>query len=287
MNRREFLQQSAVISVTASTFMRGVNWPIGCFNRPWTQWSYDQTLDSIKAAGYHLTGLLTRTKDDPFIAADATPAYLESLKKKIAARDLKVNMGALRSRHSIPLEDSIRDVHIQIDNARILGLEYLLTFGVDDASQQDHYFRVMSDAAQYAQSQGLKLATKPHGGSSGAADDMLHTLERVNHPNFKIWFDAGNIIYYTGKDPVKELEPIARHVSGFCAKDCGSVKGEVMIQFGTGKVDFKSVFGALKAAGFSGPVMVECCAIAATPKETAANARANREFLEKVFASVS
>src|SRR5580765_4679054 len=117
MNRREFLQQSAVISVTASTFMRGVNWPIGCFNRPWTKWSYDQTLDSIKAAGYHLTGLLTRTKDDPFIAADATPAYLESLKKKIAARDLKVNMGALRSRHSIPLEDSMRDVHVQIDNA--------------------------------------------------------------------------------------------------------------------------------------------------------------------------
>ena len=76
-------------------------------------------------------------------------------------------------------------------------------------------------------------------------------------------------------------------MSGFCAKDCGSVKGEVIDSVRNGKVDFKSVFGALKAAGFSGPVMVECCAIAATPEETAANARANREFLEKVFASVS
>jgi len=274
------------MAATASISMKAVKWPIGCFNRPWTKWSYDQTLDSIKGAGYSLTGLLTRTKDDPFIASDATPGYLEALKKKIAARGLKANMGALRSRHSIPLDDSIRDAHTQIDNARFLGLEYLLTFGVDDPSQEDHYFRVMSDAAQYAQKQGLKLVTKPHGGSSGAADEMLHTLERVNHPNFNIWFDAGNIIYYTGKDPVKELEPIARHVSGFCAKDCGSVKGEVMIQFGAGKVDFKSVFGVLKSAGFSGPVMVECCALATTPEEVASNARANREFLEKVFASL-
>ena len=123
---------------------KGVTGQSSCFSRPWTKWSYDQTLDSIKAAGYHLTGLLTRTKDDPFIASDATPEYLETLKKKIVARGLESQHGRSRSRHSIPLEDSIRDVHVQIDNARFLGLEYLLTFGVDDASQQDHYFRVMA-----------------------------------------------------------------------------------------------------------------------------------------------
>src|SRR5262249_24648928 len=166
MNRREFLQQSAVLAASVSTLTKAVNWPIGCLNRPWTKWTYDQTLDSIKSAGYKLTGLLTRTRDDPFIAPDATPAYLEALKKKLAARGLIANMGALRSRHSIPLEESIRDVHVQIDNAHFLGLEYLLTFGVDDPSQQDHYFRVMSDAAQYSQTKGLKLVTKPHAGSS-------------------------------------------------------------------------------------------------------------------------
>jgi hypothetical protein len=32
--------------------------------------------------------------------------------------------------------------------------------------------------------------------------------------------------------------------------------------------------------------MVECCKIGATPEETMANARANREFLEKALASV-
>jgi sugar phosphate isomerase/epimerase len=144
----------------------------------------------------------------------------------------------------------------------------------------------MSAAAAHAQERGLKLVMKPHGGSSGAADEIQTVMKAVNHPNFKIWYDAGNIIYYTGKDPIEELKPIARHVTGFCAKDCASVKSDVMIQFGTGKVDFAGVFATLKAAGFDGPIMVECCKIGATPEETATNARANREFLEKVFATI-
>ncbi len=82
------------------------------------------------------------------------------------------------------------------------------------------------------------------------------------------------------------MERVAGHVTGFCAKDCGQPKGDVMIQFGTGKVDFKGVFGKLKAAGFKGPVMVECCALGPTPDVVTANAKANREFLEKVLAEI-
>ena len=89
-----------------------------------------------------------------------------------------------------------------------------------------------------------------------------------------------------GTDPLAELEPIAKHVTGFCAKDCAVPKGDVMIQFGTGKVDFAAVFATLKAAGFDGPIMVECCKIGATAEETTANARANRTFLETVLARV-
>ena len=57
----------------------------------------------------------------------------------------------------------------------------------------------------------------------------------------------------------------------------------VMIQFGTGKVDFAGVFTKLKSLGFSGPIMIEGTAVGATVQETIANARANREFLEKMI----
>lgn len=290
MNRREFIQYTALVTAATAaielTAEAKVNWPVGCFNRPWTKWSFDETLKQIKAAGYKTTGLLSRTREEPFISADARPEYLDALKKKLAASGLTANMGALRSRHNIPIEDSIKEMRQQIDNAKLLGLQFILSFGVDKPEEYAHYYKVMRESAAYADEKKIKLVMKPHGGGSGASEEIIRAMKEVNHRNFRIWYDAGNIIHYTGKDPVEELKPIAQHVTGFCAKDCGAVKGEVMMQFGEGKVSFAGVFKALKAAGFKGPIMVEGVKVGATPEETAANAKANREFLEKILASV-
>lgn len=291
MNRRHFFHRAAVCATgTASGALVarpvGVNWPVGCFNRPWVKWPFDQTLQEVKAAGYKVVGLLTRTKGEPFIGADATPEYLSGLKKRIAASGVEANMGALRLRLAGPLEAAVLETRKQIDNAHFLSLKYVLTFGADDPKEADAFARVMADAAAHAQDKGVRLVMKPHGGISGASAEILKVIKAVGHPNFGIWYDAGNIIHYTGKDPLTELDPIAAHVTGFCAKDCGAMKGDVMTQFGTGKVDFAAVFKRLKAAGFNGPVMVEGVKVGATPAETTSNAKANREFLERVLASL-
>jgi sugar phosphate isomerase/epimerase len=290
MNRREFIEQAIItgmaISLPRSAEARAVRWQIGCFNRPWTRWPFDQALKEIKAAGYKTTGLLSRTKDEPFIGADATTDYLAGLKKRIAESGLGVNMGALRSRHNIALNDAISEVRKQIDNARFLSLKYVMSFGADKPEEFAHYFKVMSDAAAYAQDKKIKLVMKPHGGISGSSGEILRVIKEVNHRNFSIWYDAGNIIHYTGKDPVAEIDPIAEHITGFCAKDCGELKGDVMIQFGAGKVDFPAVFKKLKSAGFNGPVMVECCKVGQTPEETTENARANREYLARILVTL-
>lgn len=297
LTRRHFLTAATGAAAATALLARSAfaadkssptRWPVGCFNRPWTKWSYDETLDSIKAAGYTTTGLLSAVvaKGDIFTSANATPEYLASLKQKIAARGLKVNMTALRLKNDLPLAEVIADTRKQIENARTVGVEFALTFGEDKPERYEKYFKVMADTAAFAQERGIKLVMKPHGGGSGSSEEIRAAIKAVGHPNFKIWYDAGNIIYYTGKDPIAELEPIIEHVTGFCAKDCGAPKGDVMIQFGTGKVDFAGVFKKLKSAGFNGPIMVECCKIGATPQETMENARANRLFLEKVLASV-
>lgn len=295
-NRREFLRDSAlaagalaaagVLPVFAGLAPK-VAWPIGCFNRPWSKWPFEETIKAVKVAGYGITGLLTRTRMDPFISPEATPEYLWGLKSGLVAAGVTANMAALSSRHDIPIEETNLSLRTQIDNAAYVGVKTVLTFGTDKPDQWEHYFKAMAYAAAYAQEKGIQVAMKPHGGSSGASEEIIAGIRKVGHPNFKIWYDAGNIIHYTGKDPVEELKPIVQYVTGFCAKDCGQPKGDVMIQFGTGKVDFKGVFQVLKSAGFNGPVMVEGVAPGETPDAIAANAKANREFLEKVFAQLA
>ena len=260
-------------------------WPIGCFNRAWTNWSYDDALDGIAAAGYKLTGLLSGHRGEAFTSSKATPEYLDELKERIARRGLSVNMTAIHFRPEAPLSENVADVRKQIENAARLELQFMLTFGVDQPAHYEDFYRLMSGASAQAEKHNLHFVLKPHGGGSGASEEILRCLEKVSQPNFRIWYDAGNIIYYTGKDPVTELGPIAKYVTGFCAKDCPGPKGEVMSQFGTGKVDFKAVFAKLRESGFNGPIMVEGVRVGATAEETTANARANREFLEKILAA--
>lgn len=293
MNRRTFLQTATVgapalasLSWTSAWAAEKTNWPIGCFNRAWTKWNYDDALDGMAAAGYKLTGLLSGHRGEAFTSSAATPEYLEGLKKRLAQRGLAVNIMAIRFRPDAALEESIADLRKQIENAARLELKFMLTFGVDQPAHYENFYRLMADAAVQGGKRGLQIVLKPHGGGSGASEEILRCLEKVAQANFKIWYDAGNIIYYTGKDPLAELEPIARHVTGFCAKDCPAPKGEVMSQFGTGKVDFKAVFAKLKSVGFNGPIMVEGVKVGATAEETTANARANREFLERVVGSI-
>jgi sugar phosphate isomerase/epimerase len=307
MNRRQFLQTAVGVTIanlpanpSASPSGGSViaeskenkekamaaKWQIGCFNRPWSNWSYDEALDGMQAAGFHLTGFLGDHKGEAFIYPEATAESLDNLHKRCEARGLKVTFGRMRARHDGPLEETIALVHKQVDHASRMHLKYLMTLGTDKPEEYDHFYHVMADASAYAQPRGIQIVFKPHGGCSASADEILHCIERVDHPNFRLWYDAGNIIHYTGKDPVADVERVARYVTGFCAKDCAGRGGDVMIQLGEGKVDFGGVFRKLKAAGFQGPVMIECCG-GQTQPEVIAKARENRLFLERLFASSS
>jgi sugar phosphate isomerase/epimerase len=261
------------------------NRQIGCFSRPWSPWSFEEALDGMKAAGFDRIGLLGGHKGERFLSPDTTPEYLDDLKQRIAARGLEAIFGRLPTRHDIPLPEAVAGVRQSIDQAHRLGLNYLMSFASDKPPEYAHYYRVMAEAAAYAEPYRIQIVFKPHGGCSASADEMLECMEKVAHPNFGLWYDAGNIIHYTGKDPLTDVERVAGCVTGFCAKDCAEPGGEVMIQFGDGKVDFAGVFQRLQAAGFSGPVMIECCAGQTLPEVTQ-KASENRLFLERLLASV-
>ena len=240
-------------------------------------------LDGVKAAGYRVVGLQTPTAADPFVGSAAKPDYLAALKRKIAEHGLTATMSRLRTLDAADYTAATADIRKQVENAKTLGLGTLINTGTAKPELYQPWYRLMAYAAAYMADHGIKLVTKPHGGVNAAAKELLVCLEEIKHPNLGIWYDAGNIIHYTGKDPLGELEPIISHVTAFTAKDCAAKGGEVMLQFGDGKVDFPAIFRRLKQAKFDGPVMVESCAIGSTAAETTSNARANRLFLERAM----
>jgi sugar phosphate isomerase/epimerase len=305
-------------------------WLIGCHTRPFGGFRASQTanpdyiLDAVKAAGYQYSDMISAAPPAPARGSAAaggraaagpraggpasiTPDMIAAMKEKLAARGLKSNIASMpTAAKGVSLSDAIAAARAVVANAHDLGQKYALNLGTEDEELWIEWCKVLADAAAFGQERGVKVVVKHHHGMNNTSLDLLAWTKQVNHPNFGLFVDPGNIVYYTGKDPVKQIALIAPYVAGVVAKDCnaphfmerevsapplgpavtGAGNPEVMIQFGTGKVDFAALYKLLKAAGFNGPTMVEGTAVAPTLDETIANARANREFLEKIFASL-
>ncbi|MFT4587785.1 MAG: sugar phosphate isomerase/epimerase [Limisphaerales bacterium] len=294
INRRRFLAQAGVaaagtaafsFNATAANAKPPVDWPIGCFNRPWGKFSYDDALDGLTAAGFKTTGIVGRhkTKPESLLTPDADADYLDRLKGRIAERGLKPIIAWIYGPKAKDHKGAVAELKKLTDNARQLGLETLLSGGPRRNETVEYYSGVISEVSAYAADQGIKIAMKPHGGDGA---EITRCFELVDHGNFSLWYDAGNIIYYTGQNPVVELKNLASKVTGFCAKDCGGKGSPVMIQFGEGKVNFQRVFQTLKDAGFNGPVMIECTGESDSPEQATQLAIANRDFLKNVFAGL-
>jgi sugar phosphate isomerase/epimerase len=292
--RRRFLAQAGVAGAGTAAFSfnaaaaeakPSVDWPIGCFNRPWGKFSYDDALGGLKAAGFKTIGIVGRHKTEPesLLTPDADADYLDRLKGRIAERGLKPIIAWIYGPTARDHKGAIAELKKLIDNTRRLGLETLLSGGPRRNETVDYYSGVISEVSAYAADQGIKIAMKPHGGDGA---EITRCFELVDHANFSLWYDAGNIIYYTGQNPVAELRNLASKVTGFCAKDCGGKSSPVMIQFGEGKVNFQRVFQTLKNAGFNGPVMIECTGEPDSAEHATKLAIANRDFLKNVFAGL-
>ena len=62
--------------------------------------------------------------------------------------------------------------------------------------------RVQWYRSTIGQKSTLKVVVKHHHGLNNTSLDLLAWIKQVNHPNFGAFFDPGNVVYYTGKDPV-------------------------------------------------------------------------------------
>lgn len=291
MNRRQFLQRMA-----ATTGAAGLAIPrpcaaaepaldgfqIGCYTRPWDELDLETALDGIAEAGYRYAGIMTAKGTSwVVITPETTPEAAAKVGAAVRQRGLKTLSvyGDFKVGESVT--DGVQALTRLIENAAACGSPGLMLGGTGDPQAYAAYFKAIAECCDLAQTKGVELTVKPHGGLNATGPQCRQAIETVGHPNFRLWYDPGNILYYSDgqRDPVEDAATVDGLVAGMSVKDFLPPK-EVMVTPGTGQVDFPRVLARLKQGGFTrGPLVVECVARGAGRNVTD-EARQARRFLE-------
>ncbi len=292
MTRREFLQTIAMGGIGAAVaplraLAAPASYQLGCYTRPWDQFDYRVALDGIAEAGFKYAGIMTaKGKTWVIITVDSTPEEVAAIADEVKQRGLKtlsIYGGDFPVAKSI--DAGIAGLKRLIDYSAICGCPNLLLGGTGEEKLVEPYYKVVAECCDYAALKRVGLSIKPHGGKNATGPQCRKLIEQVGNKNFRLWYDPGNIFYYSdGKlDPVQDSASVDGLVAGISVKDFKLPK-EVLVTPGTGQVNFPKVMANLKKGGFtSGPVIVECLARVDTPQKVTAEAKKALSFLNELM----
>jgi sugar phosphate isomerase/epimerase len=181
------------------------------------------------------------------------------------------------------LEAGIEGLKRLIDNCAACGTMNLLMGGTGNEKLYEPYYKAIRECCDYAAAKGMGISVKPHGGLNATGPQCRKTVEFVGHKNFGIWYDPGNIFFYSdGKlNPIDDAPSVDGLVMGMCIKDYQHPK-KVDVTPGTGQVDFAAVLAKLQAGGFKKGALVVECLTPGDPAHTLAEAKKTRQFLAKL-----
>jgi len=263
----------------------GPRWQIGCYTRPWDKHEVRVALDAIAEAGYRHVGLMTTQSKTRLVISVATT--LEEARRvgaECRKRGLKIPSvygGGIPVNQS--LAAGIAGLRKLIDNCAAAGAGDLLMGGIGDKKLVGAYYKAVAECCDYAAAKSVGISVKPHGGLNATGPQCRKLIESVGHKNFRLWYDPGNIYYYSDgqRDPVADAATVDGLVVGMSVKDYRHPK-DVMVTPGAGQVDFAKVLARLRKGGFTGgPLVVETLA-RGDLKATLAEAIKARKFLEQL-----
>lgn len=265
-------------------------WTLGCYTRPWDQHDYRVALDAMAEAGFAHAGIMTaKGRSWVMITAETTPEEAAEIGNQVRLRGLKTASVYGDYRPTERVADNLGSLERLIGHCRACGSSDLLLGGVGDDRLAGAYYEAIREACPAARAQGVRLTLKPHGGRIATGPQCREVIESVDQPNFRLWYDPGNIFYYSDGtlDPVDDARSVGGWVVGMSIKDFLPPK-QVDVTPGAGRVDFAAVLATLRQGGFrGGPLVVECVARPdpADVRAITSEARRAREFVEALIAS--
>ncbi len=268
---------------------------LGAFTRPFGELTLEEAFAGIAEAGFKYAGLMIRHQKDPSLPSAGGSRSVEEISKMVSSAGLTLTSIILGR------PGSLQDGQRWVDDCQALGIYHMIIINPWPYSQgldvrrleeelrpeEEAYFKLMHDLADYAQPKGIALAIKPHTGCTATSKEERQTLAAIDHSNVGVYYDPGNVSFYEGVRPEDDLPNIADRVIGMCVKDHEGPRAHGSFPVpGEGDVDWRRIFQTLKDAGASGPCLLENFT-AKEPEAVKAGVRKTREHLEGVLAELS
>lgn len=288
-SRREFIKKSTIGGVVLASGTGALvnacsssKWKIGAYTRVWGNRNYLEALDGMVEAGYKYVGLSTHEKGR-VVDRNSDPEFAVQVGEEIKKRGLTLvtNSGG---EHDVSnsLEEGIAGLKRLIDNSALCGAPVIQINAIHDPVRMEPFYKAISECCDYAAEKGVLITLKPHG-QVGAF--CLEQVKKVNHKNFKLWYDPGNVFHasFGETDPLDDAVGLGGYVVGMAVKDF-RLPRDVNVTPGTGMVDFPKLLALLGQEGFtSGALVVELVSQGDLAHLTAEAIKA-RKFIESITA---
>jgi len=172
-------------------------------------------------------------------------------------------------------QGALDEVKRGVDVALMLGAPCVRVFGAEQkegVSGQEAFdlmIEGLSAGADYARSQGVKLALENHGELYGTGSQLHEIVQRVGSPYLGVNFDVGNFVT-AGDDANSAIDKVYKHVFHVHMKDFRLAregdeevfkgvdsKSYALVGPGEGKTDVKEFMRKLGSLGYEGVVSIE------------------------------
>jgi len=152
----------------------------------------------------------------------------------------------------------------RIDLASHMGVEIVNTgIGVtSDPKEVERFYKEFDALLAYAEKRKIKIGLESHAGLTETAAVTLALCNKLGRPNLGLNYDAANVRFYTGLDPVADLESCEKELRDRIVhvhiKDHRGGKGNWDFPpLGEGEVNFKKLAEIFRRVGYRGPYSLE------------------------------
>jgi len=263
---------------------------LACMTLPYSAFSFERSLEGIRAAGYEYVAWGVNHFGKPLLAVDAPPAEAKAKADQSKAAGLTPVMMFATVNLEAP---SALDAHRRrIAQAHAAGIPFLLTFGKTTGGERDAFVRNLKSMAPEARAAGVTVVIKQHGGNTATGRDCIKIVREVAEDSVHVCYDAGNVLDYENNDPIAEIADCAPFIRAFAIKDHRNTPKDEDCGPGFGEIDHYRLLRPVMRTGLTMPLAFENIFEPLVPRPRTAEgvdtlARRSREYIESVLRGLS